>query len=203
MSANTPLISTGEGTYELSDKAEKVRANTKTGWVDYVINSSDHLGLFEGDLNFPGKAVPTKLGAFLEFLESKGEIDVKLGNHSITRSEVDGKVQFSIESDTDAVYKLITTFPASRGKPNVKNAGAWIDLETVKSSPHITLVQNFMCPPLWDLGSAFDHLEHSEAFNHIAKVQEGHQHPPALAVHCVPQEASASHSRQHCEALST
>lgn len=147
MSANTPLISTGEGIYELAEKAEKVRANPKASWVDYVINSSDHLGLFEGDLSFPGKAVPSKLSAFLEFLESKGEIDVKLGNHTITRSEVGDKAEFSIESDTDACYKLTTSFPASRGKPNVKNAAAWIDLNTVKNSPHVTLVQGFLCHP--------------------------------------------------------
>lgn len=136
VSTDIPLISCGAGKYEFGDKATGIRSATGGQWIDFTINSSDQLGVFDCDFDFPKK--PTKLSTFLEFLESQGEINVGLSNHTVRRTEEDGRRIFTVEPDSDALYKL-TVLP----RPSAQSAMAWIDLQTFKNSPNITLAQGF------------------------------------------------------------
>ena len=172
VSTSIPLISSGAGTYLFGDDATQVQSHPNNSWIDFAINSSDHLGMFYCDFEFPEK--PVKLSTFLEFLESQGEINVQLSNHTVTRIEEDGRASFTIEPDSNAVYKL-NGYKARSPKPNAKCGLAWIDLETIKHSPNITLAQGFLCHSycLLVLGYVCEHIDHMETFNDLAEVQEG------------------------------
>ena len=134
VSTDIPLIGCGTGLYEFGDKAPIVRSSTKGVWIDFAINSSDQLGVFECDFEFSKK--PIKLSTFLEFLENQGEINVCLGNHTITRTEEDGRRIFTIKPNSDAVYHMAIL---RRPRVSAGVAVAWIDTQI--------MVQGFSCQP--------------------------------------------------------
>ena len=115
ISTSAQLIGTGEEIFMLLVNAKKCKENVNNQWIDYSITSADYIGVFSTDLDYKDKSRPSKLGDFLMFLEGAGEINVKIPNHKLTRSaDEEEEVDFTIEPEGDAVYKLTTTFPRSR-----------------------------------------------------------------------------------------
>ena len=141
----THLIGSGPGVYDLAKKAATTREGDKYWWIEYDISDADQLGLFTSDMLFPSASVPTKLSDFLLWLEKEGEINLRIANNTLTRTEEEGgKVSFAIAPEGPAVFRLTTTFPRTRGgRPNQSNAGAFIHFASSKQSAHVKWIQHF------------------------------------------------------------
>lgn len=108
--------------------------------------------------------IPVKLSDFLQHLESKGEVKLKLANHIITRTEAeDGPASFAIAPDQDCAFKLTGSFPKSRSPPTVKDAGAFIDFLSSKDSPNVTWLISFTSGTQREREQVLYHL-HKSAF---------------------------------------
>jgi hypothetical protein len=98
---------------------------------------------------FPYGEKPTHIKHFLHFLEEQGVTSVKLANHKIIRVPGSGDVgaSYNIEAEHQALFRVTKSFPPSRPKPNLRNAGAMISPAYIKESPHIRAVHQFVCAP--------------------------------------------------------
>lgn len=193
ISTSAQLIGTGEGTFMLLVNAKKCKENVNNQWIDYSITSADYIGVFSTDLDYKDKTRPSKLGDFLMFLEGAGEINVKIPNHKLTRSaDEEEEVDFTIEPEGDAVYKLTTTFPRSRAAANAKNAGAMINFEASKCSPHTEWIQHFTWGAQLAAALATKHTNHA-----FAKVHQGPKCTEAIKLWVVRQEADQALERQY------
>ena len=134
------LMATGPGEFKLKDQAEKVRQSDKGKWIDYQIKDPDVMSVCEYQkVGWDHQNIPVKLSDFLQHLESKGEVKLKLANHIITRTENEGgPASFDIVPDQDCAFKLTATFPKSRSAPTLKDVGAFIDFLSSKDSTNVT-----------------------------------------------------------------
>ena len=138
-------MATGPGEFKLKDHAEKVRQSEKGKWIDYQITDAGVMSVCEQQkVGWDRQNIPVKLSEFLQYLETLGEVKLKLANHLVVRTEnQNGPPSYDITPAQDCTFKLIGAFPKSRPAPTIKDAGAFIDFMSSKHSSNVTWLISF------------------------------------------------------------
>jgi hypothetical protein len=128
LSTQQPLIGAGPGRFELDNKAAEIRVAEKNKFIDFQLTDIDTLCVCEyAPVAWPQESLPVRLDTFIKHLESQGEINLKISNHTLARSEADGQIVHTISPEKDSCMLLLEKFPKTRSVPTIKNAGAYMD----------------------------------------------------------------------------